>query len=411
MITKVALDYIKNKRLKPAFSYKDVWNDEHVAAFTVAKAMQLDVLADIKDAVENAIKQGTTFEQFKKDLRPTLMEKGWWGKKQMIDPLTGKEVAAQLGSNRRLKTIYRTNLRSAYQKGRYDRTMASDMHPYLIYRIGNSHKHRDEHVSWNGLILPKKDPWWNVHFPPNGYGCNCYTVAVSETRKRWYENKGVPIQSSSPTAPRQYIQAKTTAPKTNYKTYYNERKGTIERIPEGITPGFNWNQGKPRSEQIKNALANKKYSGGSYGGIMNKSYEEQKAYAKRAYVEIRNRNPQNDIDKVSKSSKLSKSDVEKIRNHVFFETHLLNGKFQRFDEDPQIANAWEALEQGRAKEIDILLLKHELEELTIMKKYGYTYEKAHLLANKKYPWEYKLKGGWTDGDIQADIEARLKKLL
>lgn len=40
------------------------------------------------------------------------------------------------------------------------------------------------------------------------------------------------------------IPAQTAAPKPNYRNYFNERKGTLERIPQGITPGFNWNQGQ-----------------------------------------------------------------------------------------------------------------------------------------------------------------------
>ena len=47
----------------------------------------------------------------------------------------------------------------------------------------------------------------------------------------------------------------------------------------------------------------------------------------------------------------------------------------------------------------------------MMEQYGYSYNKAHLLANRKYPWEYKKKGGWTDDSIQVDIEERLKELL
>ena len=38
LIPKQALDYLKKKKLHPAFSYKDVWNEEHSTAFTVAKA-------------------------------------------------------------------------------------------------------------------------------------------------------------------------------------------------------------------------------------------------------------------------------------------------------------------------------------------------------------------------------------
>ena len=243
-IPKEALDYIKNKNLKVGFSYKDVWNEEHATAFTVAKAMQIDVLSDLKKAVEKAIEDGQSFETFKKNIKPTLQQKGWWGKKQMTDPLTGEVIDAQLGSDRRLKTIYNVNLRSAYQKGQYDRTMASDVHPYLIYRVGNSKKHREQHLAWDGLILPKDDPFWNNHFPPNGYGCKCYTRAVTEARKQRYENEGIKVSPAADGSGGGTLRVKTKAPDVRYRNYFNERKGTLERLPHGITPGFGWNQGQ-----------------------------------------------------------------------------------------------------------------------------------------------------------------------
>ena len=239
-----ALDYIKNKKLKVGFSYKDVWNEEHATAFTVAKAMQIDVLSDIKSTVETAIKDGHSFEHFKKELKPTLMKKGWWGRKTMTDPLTGEEIDAQLGSDRRLKTIYDTNLRSAFQKAQSDRTMASDLHPYLMYRVGNSARHREQHLAWDGLILPKDDPFWDKHLPPNEYGCKCYTRAISEPRKQRYERDGIRVPPKADGSGAGVIRVKTKAPAEEYTTYFNERKGFIERIPKGIAPGFNWNQGK-----------------------------------------------------------------------------------------------------------------------------------------------------------------------
>jgi uncharacterized protein with gpF-like domain len=89
IIPKAALDYIKNKNLKVGFSYKDVWNEEHAAAFTVAKAMQVDVLSDMHNAVIQAMEKGQSFESFKKNIKPTLQQTGWRGKKEMDDPLTG----------------------------------------------------------------------------------------------------------------------------------------------------------------------------------------------------------------------------------------------------------------------------------------------------------------------------------
>jgi hypothetical protein len=243
LIPKEALAYIKNKKLYPAFSYKDVWNEEHATMFTVAKAMQLDVLSDIKTAVERAVENGETLESFRKNLTPTLQAKGWWGRKEMTDPLTGETVNAQLGSDRRLRTIYGTNLRSAYQAGRWERSQDSTSHPYLMYRVGNSQNHRQEHLSWDGLILPKDDSWWNSHYPPNGWGCKCWTMAVSEERKRRLEKSGVTVPPSVDGTPGYTVPVRTQAPPAAYETFYNERKGTLERVPAGVDPAFNWNAG------------------------------------------------------------------------------------------------------------------------------------------------------------------------
>ena len=181
IIPKEAVAYLKNKIRAGAdgspfpasknFSYKDIWHEEHAVNFTVAKALQTDVLKDINEAVIQAAEKGESLEHFRKNLKPVLQQKGWWGKKKMVDPLTGEEVNARLGSDRRLKVIYNTNIRSAYQQGKWERTQASGMHPYLMYRTGNSKNHRREHLAWDGLILPKDDPWWNSHFPQNVYGC------------------------------------------------------------------------------------------------------------------------------------------------------------------------------------------------------------------------------------------------
>jgi hypothetical protein len=242
-IPKAALDYIKNKNLKAGFSYKDVWNEEHATAFTVAKAMQIDVLSDLHNAVAQAIENGQSFDTFKKNISPTLQQKGWWGRKDMADPITGKTVNAQLGSDRRLKTIYRVNMRSAYEKGQYDRTKESDLHPYLMDRIGPSVNHRPEHEAWDGLILPKDDPFWDSHLPPNGWGCKCYTRAVTEARKQKYEKEGISIPRSADGSGGGTLRIKTKSPPVEFRSFFNERTGVLERIPKGISPGFNWNQG------------------------------------------------------------------------------------------------------------------------------------------------------------------------
>ncbi|MDR1095850.1 MAG: hypothetical protein LBL31_05630, partial [Spirochaetaceae bacterium] len=54
------------------------------------------------------------------------------------------------------------------------------------------------------------------------------------------------------------LAVKTEAPPVNYKTYINERKGTVEKVPEGIDPAFNWNPGKAGTNAAAQKLAESK---------------------------------------------------------------------------------------------------------------------------------------------------------
>ena len=63
-----AIAYFRQKGFAFSWSWQDVWQEAHANAFTVAKAMKLDVLQDIRNAVDDAISKGTTFETFQKEL-------------------------------------------------------------------------------------------------------------------------------------------------------------------------------------------------------------------------------------------------------------------------------------------------------------------------------------------------------
>ena len=116
-----AIKHFQRKGLKATFSWMDMIGEEHDAAFTVAKMMDNDLLAYVDKSVTKAIDQGQTLAQFKKELMPKLQKAGWWGRKDVIDPLSNKKhgevVKAQLGSASRLENIFRTNLQSAYAVG------------------------------------------------------------------------------------------------------------------------------------------------------------------------------------------------------------------------------------------------------------------------------------------------------
>ncbi len=232
------LDYIKKKGWKIGFSYKDVWGDEHAFSFTVAKAMRMDILVAIREAVEQAIETGQTFHQFKKDLIPLLQKLGWWGQEMMKDPLTGEIVKAQLGSPRRLKVIYRANIRTARSAGQYHRALRTKAAlPYFIYELGPSEEHRPEHAAKAGVVAPIEDPFWNIWMPSNGWGCKCRVRQISQAE---VDRKGLDVG-----APKNIPTVKWT----------NDRTGEVLNIPEGIDPGWDNNPGKARADVLAKKLA------------------------------------------------------------------------------------------------------------------------------------------------------------
>lgn len=224
---KEAVEYFRRKGFRFSFSWQDMMREEHAKAFTVAKVMRADILADIQRAVDKAIDGGTTLRQFQRELTPLLQEKGWWGKQLMVDPLDGNEKQVQLGSPRRLATIYDTNLRTSYASGHWEQIQRTKARrPYLRYVHSGALNPRPQHKAWHGLVLPADDAFWKTHFPPNGWHCGCSVQQLSDRDLDRYGYQVTP-----------------EAPKIEHRTWVNRRTGEEQRVPVGIDPGFDHNPG------------------------------------------------------------------------------------------------------------------------------------------------------------------------
>jgi hypothetical protein len=174
-----AITYLESKGYKIGWDWHQTLDDAHSRAFTVAKVAKLDLLQDIRQSLLNALEQGQSLEQWKSEITPMLQRNGWWGKKTVINP-KGQEQLVQLGSPRRLRTIYHTNMRSAYSAGRYKAMLeATATRPFWEYRHVTVINYREEHKAWNGRILRADDPFWSYAYPPSKFGCNCRVIARS----------------------------------------------------------------------------------------------------------------------------------------------------------------------------------------------------------------------------------------
>ena len=176
----LAIKYFTSKKNKLSWDWYEVWQNAHKKAFTVAKVAREDILKDIRSSLDKALVEGKTFHEFQKELKPILQKKGWWGEQFVVDS-KGNAEKVQLGSMYRLKTIYRVNMQTSYQAGRYETQLDNaEDRPYWQYIAVMDSSTRPEHAELNELVFRYDDPFWSSFYPPNGWNCRCRVRALSD---------------------------------------------------------------------------------------------------------------------------------------------------------------------------------------------------------------------------------------
>ena len=261
LLDRAAFEHLQNKTLLPSFSHYDVWLYEHSVGFTVAKMMDMDLLAETKSAVVSALENGTDFRDFKNRLKPYLMAKGWWGEQVMLDPVDGVAKTVQLGSTRRLRVIFQTNLATAYAAGQWARIQEDkQMFPYLKYIASTAEHKRQSHMTYYGKIWAADDPIWQSIFPPNGYGCQCTVRQLTKKQALRERNEDINRQPERFTE-QQKINAQNGVlddgtDDIQWVDFTNPRTGQTVKIPFDVTPTFAHNHNN-RLEDLQNLLRDK----------------------------------------------------------------------------------------------------------------------------------------------------------
>ncbi|MFA6688859.1 MAG: phage minor head protein [Sphaerochaetaceae bacterium] len=184
------VDYFRKKvpvGPKSHWDWSDTMQHAHDRAFVVAKATSLDLVKDIQEALKSSIADGMPYQDFANNIIPTLKEKGWWGKGEQLNKETGQVSDVEI-DHRRLRNIYDTNVKSAYAAGHYETmTAKAEDAPYWRYVAKpNGPTRRPEHQKLHNLVFRYDDPFWQTHYAPNGWGCECRVEALD---KRALERK------------------------------------------------------------------------------------------------------------------------------------------------------------------------------------------------------------------------------
>lgn len=217
-----AIAFFRSKINMSSERWADVWREQHNVAFMVAGAIKTDLLADLRQAVDSAIAEGKSLKWFQREFKHIVKRTGW--------EHTGDAAW-------RARVIYDTNMRQAYNAGRYQQLQQFEFWRYVH---GDSRYPRPAHQAKHGLVLPKTSEFWQVWFPQNGWGCKC--KVVGET-KASIERKGLSVSPE---------------PEIERREWTDKKTGEIHLVPKGIDPGFDYAPGaKPQSAQIKEQLDTK----------------------------------------------------------------------------------------------------------------------------------------------------------
>lgn len=177
--------------LVPTRKWTDVLRDQHDRAFMVAGAAKADLLSDFASAVDRAITEGKSIDAFRKDFDAIVEKNGW--------NYRGDRMW-------RTRVIYGTNMTTSYSAGRLAQLREGGF-KYWIYKHSDSVLYpRPLHVSWDGLTLTANDPWWQKHYPPNGWGCKCRVIGADS------EKNAARLGGKAADAPDDGLDPKTGAP-------------------------------------------------------------------------------------------------------------------------------------------------------------------------------------------------------
>jgi len=241
-----AVKFMEAKGIKVTFDWRDMWQDEHTRAFTISRLTSPDLLQSIQDRLVKSVSGDLSRKDWTKQVRELLEKDSWWGEKEVINTTTGEVLRTRFDANR-LRLIYDVNTRTASAAGQWERFEKSKRAmPYLRYVTKRDEKVREQHRTWNNLVLPVDHPFWDTHTPPNGWRCRCTLTAMSQ---KDYD-KGV--------SPRGDVLNKAE-PKIEMRDWLNKRTGKVEQVPVGIDPGWAYNPGKPamRDAALKKTVQDK----------------------------------------------------------------------------------------------------------------------------------------------------------
>ena len=174
-----AIEFWRNKTKVSPSEFTRLSAEAKVKAFAVsgiAKGAEQDT---VYNALLASLEKGISFDEFKAQCGDIFTRRGWTGKRAW-----------------RVDNIFRTNIQTAYNVGRYQRLAGmTDIFPYWKYSAVNDSRTRPTHLAMNGKVFPADHPFWDTWYPPNGYRCRCSVIPLTASQVK---SRGIKVETELP---------------------------------------------------------------------------------------------------------------------------------------------------------------------------------------------------------------------
>jgi len=169
----------KRKVVLPSEYYGERHGLARAEAFSIAGVGSVEQLAEVLNSLNEHMVSGETFESWVKKVRAGQV------------PLTLPK--------HRLDNIYRTNIQSAFARGRcFQQSRTTLTHPWYMYDAVNDSRTREAHRAMDNYLAKYDDPIWEKWTPPNGYRCRCRRIALSEKQAARMKERQVQGDAQEP---------------------------------------------------------------------------------------------------------------------------------------------------------------------------------------------------------------------
>ncbi|MDR2393292.1 MAG: phage head morphogenesis protein, partial [Treponema sp.] len=165
---------MERKNLAPTDKWDDLKWGEHAHAFTVAHSVEADILNTLHGLMKDAIKNGEAYESWRNKALELMKASGWYGG-------NGHTAGDKKYISWRLRIIYDTNMRISYSAAQYRKQLQDvEGRPIWVYKSKLTGKNRrQEHIALHDTAFWYDDPFWEIYYPPNGWGCQCWVTTKS----------------------------------------------------------------------------------------------------------------------------------------------------------------------------------------------------------------------------------------